>query len=71
MDKVLIFGNDHCPFTTAARRHYAAHNIPFEYKDITHDAAARMEMQRYSGDSTRVPVIVENGRVTVGYQGGA
>lgn len=70
MDKVLIFGKDTCPYTLAARRDYAARNVPFEYKNIAQDPAALQEMKRYSAGQTRVPVIVEQGRVTIGYGGG-
>ena len=31
---VLIFGKDTCPYTQAARDHYAARNVPFEYLNV-------------------------------------
>ncbi len=70
MDKILVYGKDSCPYTTAARRDYAARKLPFEYKNIGSDPSALQEMQRYAPGQTRVPIIVENGRVTIGYQGG-
>lgn len=69
MDKVIIFGKDTCPYTRAARRDYATRNVPFEYRNVAHDPAALQQMLQYSGGQQRVPVIVENGRATVGYQG--
>jgi len=70
MDKVLIFGKDSCPHTSAARRDYARRNVSFVYKDVGRDRFAMNEMRLYVNDDTRVPVIVENGRVQVGFQGG-
>ncbi len=70
MGKVIIFGKDDCPYTTAARRDYTKRNVPFVYKDVGHDLSALNEMRLYVSNDPRVPVIVENGRVQVGYQGG-
>ena len=66
---VLIFGKDGCPYTQAARDHYAAENIPFEYHNVKKSADDLERMLVYSMGVRRVPVIVEGEKVTVGYGG--
>jgi glutaredoxin 3 len=53
----------------AAREDYARRQVPFEYVNVKKDAAALERMLEYSGGRRSVPVIVENGRVTVGFGG--
>ncbi len=69
LDPVLIFGKDSCPYTTAAREDYAGRRIRFEYFDVLKDPAAMTRMLQHSKGARQVPVIVENGQVTVGFGG--
>ncbi len=41
------------------------------YYDVKMDSAKLDEMLNYSKGARKVPVIVEDGKVTVGYEGGA
>ena len=41
------------------------------YFDVKIDAARLEEMLKYSKGARKVPVIVDGGKVTVGYEGGA
>jgi glutaredoxin len=66
---VLIFGKDGCPYTQNARDHYAGRNIPFEYLNVKKSAADLQRMLTYSGGARRVPVIVDNEKVTIGFGG--
>jgi glutaredoxin len=66
---VLIFGKDGCPYTQNARDHYAAGNIPFQYLNVKKNAADLQRMLEYSKGARRVPVIVEDERVTIGFGG--
>ena len=66
---VLIFGKDSCPYTTAARDHYKAKGIAFEYLNVKGNAAELDRMLQFSGGRRDVPVIVESGRVTIGFGG--
>jgi glutaredoxin 3 len=68
-DRVLIFGTDSCPYTTAAREDYAKRNVPFEYKNVKEDSSALDEMLRHSDGKREQPVIVEGGKVTIGFGG--
>ncbi len=42
-----------------------------EYFDVKLDAAKLEEMLAYSKGARKVPVIVDNGKVSIGYEGGA
>jgi glutaredoxin 3 len=66
---VLIFGKRSCPYTQAARDHYAAENIPFEYIDVKKNASDLARMLGYSKGARKVPVIVDGEKVTIGYGG--
>jgi glutaredoxin 3 len=43
--------------------------VPYEYLNVKKDAAKLEEMLRLSGGARRVPVILEAGKVTVGFGG--
>ena len=47
---------------------FAKRRIAFRYIDVKKNAAELARMERLSG-GRRVPVIVENGQVTVGFGG--
>ena len=67
---VIIFGKDSCPYTMAARDDYAARGIAFEYVNVKKNPARLSEMLKYSGGRRAVPVIVDAGVVTIGFDGG-
>ncbi len=67
---VLIFGKDTCPYTEAARADYARRKVAFEYINVKKSPAGLDRMLEYSGGRREVPVIVENGKVTIGFDGG-
>jgi glutaredoxin 3 len=66
---VLIFGKDTCPYTQAARDHYAGLGGPFEYFNVKKSPADLERMLKYSGGRRQVPVIVEGEAVTIGFGG--
>lgn len=66
---VLIFGKDTCPYTQAAREHYLERGTPFDYVNVKKDPAGLQRMLGYSHGRREVPVIVEGGKVTVGFGG--
>lgn len=65
-DRIIIFGKAGCPFTEKAR---SAYGWGAEYYDVKADSKRMEEMLRYSGGQRKVPVIVEDGKVTIGYDG--
>jgi glutaredoxin len=68
-DEVLIYGKDACPYTQAARDDYEARKVPFRYINVKKDRAELDRMLALTGGRRQVPVIVEAGRVTIGFGG--
>jgi glutaredoxin 3 len=66
---VVIFGKDTCPYTSDARDHYKKSGKPVEYVNVKKDAAGLKRMLEFSGGRRNVPVIVEEGKVTIGFGG--
>lgn len=67
---VVIYGKEHCPYTQAARDHYAGRGVGVEYVNVKADKAAMTRMLELSGGHRKVPVIVEDGgKVTIGFGG--
>ena len=66
---VLIYGKDNCPYTTAAREDHAKRKVAFEYINVLADPAKLKEMLKHTKGARKVPVIVDGGKVTVGFNG--
>lgn len=67
---VLIFGKDTCPYTQAAIDDCEERRVEFEYINVKKDPADLERMLGYSKGRRDVPVIVDRGRVTIGFNGG-
>ena len=65
---VVIYGKDSCPYTADAREHYGSRG-EVQYVNVKKDAAALRRMLELTGGQRRVPVIVEDGMVTIGFGG--
>ena len=68
-DEVVIYGKDSCPYTHAARDDYRDRAVPFRYVNVKKDAAGLEAMLKATNGRRQVPVIVEAGKVTVGFGG--
>jgi glutaredoxin 3 len=68
-DEVIIYGKDSCPYTQAAIEDYQARKVPFRYANVKKDRAELDKMLALTQGKRLVPVIVEGGRVTVGFGG--
>lgn len=66
---VVIFGKEHCPYTTAAISDYKERGVEVEYVDVKKSRADMDRMLSFSGGHRRVPVIVDEGKVTIGFGG--
>lgn len=66
---VVIYGKDSCPYTQAARDDYAERGVPFTYINVKKDQLALARMLTLTRGARQVPVIVEDGRVTIGFGG--
>jgi glutaredoxin 3 len=69
-EKVLIFGKDAWPYTRAARAAYAERKKEVEYFNVVSDPKQLDKMLKHSKGERQVPVIVEGGSVTIGFDGG-
>jgi glutaredoxin 3 len=68
-DEVVIYGKDTCPYTQAAIEDYQAREVPFRYVNVKKDRAELDRMLGLTKGKRLVPVIVEGGRVTIGFGG--
>jgi len=68
-EKVLIFGQDLWPYTSGARAEYSRRKIPFDYINVLKDEAGLKRMLEYSNNRRQIPVIVEGGKITIGFGG--
>lgn len=68
-EAVEIYGKDSCPYTTAAREDFAARGLEVRYFDVERDAGAMRRFLELSAGGRRVPLVVERGRVSVGFGG--
>jgi glutaredoxin len=69
VEPVDIYGKDECGFTTAARKDYAARGREVRYFDVKRDAAALARFLELGEGQRRVPLILDRGRVSIGYGG--
>lgn len=70
MSKVTIYTKEGCPYCAAAKKHYSDLGIAFREIDVHKVARAQEEVLKLSGGERIVPVIVEGGKVTLGFGGG-
>ena len=68
-ETVRIYGKEGCPYTTAAREDCVKRGVTHEYLDVKSDKRLLDEMLVLSRGRREVPVIVEAGKVTVGFGG--
>ena len=68
-EEVLIFGHDLCPYTSKAREDFSRRKIAFEYINVLQDDDGLQRMLKHSNGRRQIPVIVEVGKVTIGFGG--
>ena len=68
-EKVLIFGQDLCQYTSAARADFSRRKIPFEYINVLKDEDGLERMVTLTNGRRKIPVIVDAGKITVGFGG--
>jgi glutaredoxin 3 len=68
-EKVQIFGQDLCPYTSEARKDFSRRQIPFEYVNVLEDPAGLERMLQITKGRRKIPVIVDAGKVTIGFGG--
>lgn len=66
---MVIYTKNGCPYCEAAIRNFNAEGIPFEEVNLSVHPERIKEIEQLT-KNTKVPVIVDNGEVTVGFNGG-
>ena len=66
---VTIYTKDGCPYCAKAKKSFQEKGVSFQEINVSQNPGSIGEMEKLSG-MRKVPVIVENGRVTVGFAGG-
>ncbi len=69
MAEVTIYTKPGCPYCAAAKEHYSKQGISFTEIDVYEIPGAKEEAIRLTGRRI-VPVIIEDGKVQVGFGGG-
>jgi len=70
MADVVIYTKEGCPYCATAKKQYTERGIAFKEIDIHAVKGAKEEVLKLTAGKRIVPVIVENGNVTVGFGGG-
>ena len=68
-DEITIYGKDSCPYTQAALEDCRQRSVPFRYVNVKKNPAELDKMLALTKGRRQVPVIVEQGRVTIGFGG--
>ena len=69
MSDVTIYTKPGCPYCAAARQDLQQRGTDFTEHNVKADQAALREMLELNGNKRQVPTIVQDGRVTVGFNG--
>ncbi len=67
--EIIIFGKDTWHYTSDARQDYTNKGYTVDYRNVVKTPELLPEMLKFSGGKRAVPVMVEQGKVTIGYGG--
>jgi len=70
MSEVIIYTKDGCPYCSAAKKHYTEQGIEFKEINVHQVSGAKEEVLKLTDGQRIVPVIVESGKVKIGFDGG-
>jgi glutaredoxin 3 len=70
MADVVMYTKPGCPYCAAAKEHYQKKKIAFEEINVIDNDAAQKKLLALSDGQRIVPVIVDKGKVIVGWDGG-
>jgi glutaredoxin len=71
MANVRIYTKVGCPYCAAAKDDLKKRGVAFEEIDVHTVPGADGEAAKFAGGRKMVPVIVEDGKVTLGFNGGS
>lgn len=67
--EVTIYGKTGCPFTNRAKTAFAEKGYEINYIDVKTGSPNLNRMLKLTDGKRRVPVIVEDGQVSIGFKG--
>ncbi len=67
---VTIYTKVGCPYCAAAKKHYDDRGINYEEIDVNNTPGAKDKVLELTSGRRIVPVIVDKGELTVGFDGG-
>jgi len=70
MADVKMYTKPGCPYCAAAKEHYTGKGIAFDEINVVGNPKAQKELLKLSNGQRMVPVVVDKGKVTVGWGGG-
>lgn len=70
MSSITIYTKDGCPYCAAAKKKYGDDGKAFEEIDVNTVAGAKDKLLKLTKGQRMVPVIVEDGKVQIGFGGG-
>ena len=65
---VTMYTKTGCPYCKAAKESFEKQGVAFTEINVTNNPEKITELERLAG-ARKVPVIVDNGKVTVGFNG--
>jgi len=70
MASVKMYTKPGCPYCAAAKDHYTKNGIAFDEFNVKESDDIKKEALSYSDGQRIVPIIVDDGKVTLGWNGG-
>jgi len=70
MAEVVVYTKPGCPYCAGAKASFEKRGLAFREVNVPGSAAALEEMLKLNGGQRRVPTIVVDGKVTIGFEGG-
>ena len=70
MSALTIYTKVGCPYCAAALKHYTEQGRSITEIDVNNTPGAKEKVLELSGGQSIVPLIIDNGKVLVGFGGG-
>ena len=66
----VLYTHPDCAFSAAAKMDYRSRKISYLEIDVSKQKDKIPELEKLTGGERVTPVIVENGKITIGFKGG-
>ena len=68
--EIVVYTHPDCPFSAQAKMHYRRQRVAYTEIDVSKQPERIPDLLALSGGERITPIIVEDGAVTIGFQGG-